>query len=240
MLVATFGPTTAWVGKTVTWDGNQFVLEGYGRIPGSALVDYDQQGHLQWASAELRSWAWSYAHWETSGAAPVQVATQTQAVAQPLTTAQPWATTQPYAAAPPAGAKKPIPVWAIVLRVAAVLLPVGGLFAAIAIPVFLGQNQHAKEAAVKEGDHSLQVGIQQWALDHQNQYPSASDLNPAAMASYIDVWPTNPYTGAPMMEGTSPGDFGYEVSPDGSSFRLVGYGEDGRIVMDVGTGGPSI
>ena len=240
MLVATFGPTTAWAGKTITWDGNQFVLEGYGRIPGSALVDYDQQGHLQWASAELRSWAWSYAHWETSGAAPVQVATQTQAVAQPLTTAQPWAATQPYAAAPPAGAKKPIPVWAIVLIVAAVLLPVGGLFAAIAIPVFLGQNQHAKEAAVKEGDHSLQVGIQQWALDHQNQYPSASDLNPAAMASYIDVWPTNPYTGAPMMEGTSPGDFGYEVSPDGSSFRLVGYGEDGRIVMDVGTGGPSI
>ena len=239
MLVATFGPTTAWAGKTVTWDGNQFVLEGYGRIPGSALVDYDQQGHLQWASAELRSWAWAYAHWETSGAAPVQAATQTRAVAQPLTTAQPWATTQPYAAARPA-ARKPFPVWAIILIVIAALIPVGGLFAAIVIPMVLVQDQHSKEAAVKEGTHSLQVGIQQWALDHQNQYPSAFDLSQAAMASYIDVWPTNPYTGAPMMEGTSPGDFGYEVSPDGSSFHLVGYGEDGKIVMDVGTGGPSI
>jgi hypothetical protein len=104
----------------------------------------------------------------------------------------------------------------------------------------LVQDQHAKESAVKEGTHSLQVGIQQWALDHQNQYPSAFDLNQAAMASYIDVWPTNPYTGAPMMEGTSPGDFGYEVSPDGSSFRLVGYGESGRIVIDLSTGGTTI
>jgi hypothetical protein len=61
------------------------------------------------------------------------------------------------------------------------------------------------------------------------------------MASYIDVWPTNPYTGAPMMEGTGPGDFSYEVSPDGTSYRLIGYGTDGKIVMDVGpSGGASI
>ena len=239
MLVATFGPTTAWAGKTITWNGNQFILEGYGRIPGSALVDYDQQGHLQWASAELRSWAWSYAHWETSGAAPVQVATQTQAVAQPLTTAQPWATTQPYAAARPA-ARKPFPVWAIILIVIAALIPVGGLCAAIVIPMVLGQDQKANESAVKEGVHSIQVGIQSWAVDHLDQYPSASDVSQATMASYIDVWPTNPYTGAPMMEGTGPGDFTYSVSPDGRSFHLVGYGEDGKIVMDAGTAGPSI
>ena len=128
MLVATFGPTTAWAGKTITWDGNQFVLEGYGRIPGSALVDYDQQGHLQWASAELRSWAWAYAHWEASGSPGAQAATQTQAVAQPLTAAQPWATAQPHAAARPTGAKRPFPVWAIVLIVVgAVVLAAGPL-----------------------------------------------------------------------------------------------------------------
>jgi hypothetical protein len=236
MLVATFGPTTAWAGKTITWDGDQFVLEGYGRIPGAALVDYDQQGHLQWASADLRSWAWAYAHWEASGSPAAQTATQTQAVAQPLAVAQPWAATQPYAAARPA-AKKPFPVWAIVLIVIAALIPVGGLFAAIAIPVILGQEQHSKESAVMEGIHSIQVGIQSWAVDHQDRYPSAFDLSQVPMTSYIDVWPTNPYTGAPMTEGTGRGDFTYEVSPDRRSYRLVGYGEDGKIVIDVGSGG---
>jgi hypothetical protein len=237
MLVATFGPTTAWAGKTITWDGDQFVLEGYGRVPGAALVDYDQQGHLQWASPDLRSWAWAYAHWEASGSPGAQTATQARAVAQPLTTAQPFATTRPYAAAQPTGAKKPFPVWAIILIVIAALIPVGGVCAAIVIPMVLMQDQKANESAVKEGAHSLQVGIQSWAVDHQDQYPSASDLSPTAMTSYIDMWPTNPYTGAPMMEGTGPGDFTYSVSPDGLSYRLIGYGEGGRIVIVVGSGG---
>lgn len=248
MLVATFGPTTAWVGKTITWDGDQFVLEGYGRIPGAALVDYDQQGHLLWASAELRSWAWAYAHWEAGGAPAAQAATQTQAIAQPQTAAQPWATAQPYAAAQPhvaaqpAGTRRPFPVWAIALIVAVAVVLVGGLFAAILIPMVVFNSEHtsANESAVKEGIHSIEVGIQSWAVDHQDQYPSAFDVSQATMTSYIDAWPTNPYTDAPMMEGTGPGDFSYEVSPDGMSYRLVGYGADGKIVMDVGSGGTTI
>jgi hypothetical protein len=257
MLVATFSPSTAWVGKTITWDGDRFVLEGYGPVPAAALVDYDQHGHLQWPSAELRSWAWAYAHWEASGA-PAGQAAQPQMAAQPYATAQPYAAAQaapvgqtyapaptavpglPYAAAQPATAKKPFPVWAIVLIIAAVVVMVGGTFAAILIPTFLIQHEKAHDYAVKEGIHSLEVGIRSWAVDHQNVYPSASEMNSAAMSGYIDWWPTNPYTGAPMMEGTGPGDFSYEVSPDGMSFRLVGYGANGRIVMDVGSGGTTI
>ena len=34
-----------------------------------------------------------------------------------------------------------------------------GILAAIAIPMFLGQRDKAKEAAVKEGVHSIQVGV---------------------------------------------------------------------------------
>lgn len=230
MLVATFGTTTAWVGKTITWDGYQFVLEGYGRVPAAALIDYDQQGHLRWASAELRSWAWSYAQWE-AGRAP-----QAQAVGQPQVAAQ------PYAAAQPAGAKKPFPVWAIVLIVAVVVLLVGGLFAAIMIPAVMFNEQHdkARESAVKEGIHSLQVGIQSWAVDHQDTYPAVTDVNPMTMSRYIDWWPTNPYTGAPMTQGTQPGDYSYDVAPDGSSFQLTGYGKDGTIVIQVGSVEPTI
>lgn len=233
MLVATFGPTTAWVGRTITWDGSQFVLEGHGRVPAAALVDYDQHGHLQWASAELRSWAWAYAHWEAGGAQT----TPAQAAAQPWAAGQPHVLAPPTAAGAPAGGKKPFPAWAIVLIVVAVLLPIGAMFAAILIPavVFSGQHAKAEESAVKEGVHSIQIVVQSWAVDHDNVYPPASQLNQVAMSDSIEFWPTNPYTGAPMTQGTGPGDFGYEVSPDGRSFRLVGYGENGNVVIATGT-----
>ena len=35
-----------------------------------------------------------------------------------------------------------------------------GILAAIAIPMFLNQRDKAKDSAVKEGVHSIQVGIQ--------------------------------------------------------------------------------
>ena len=229
MLVATFGPTTAWVGKTITWGGAQFVLEGYGRVPAAALFDYDGQGHLQWASADLRTWAWYVVQWEAAATPPAQAAVQPYSAAQPAA----------FGAAGAAGARKPFPVWAIVLIVAAVLLPVGGMFAAIMIPMVMFNDQHdkASESAVKEGIHTLQIGIQSWAVDHQDAYPSAEEMDPMVMSRYIDWWPTNPYTGAPMAQGTGPGDFSYEAAPDGSSFRLVGYGEDGNVVIDIGSSG---
>jgi type II secretion system protein G len=37
-----------------------------------------------------------------------------------------------------------------------------GILAAIAIPMFLSQRDKAKESAVKEGVHSIQVGIQSY------------------------------------------------------------------------------
>ena len=50
LVVATFGPTTAWVGKTITLHGGQFVLEDHGPIAAADVLAYHQQGHLVWAS----------------------------------------------------------------------------------------------------------------------------------------------------------------------------------------------
>lgn len=55
MLVATFGPTTGWTGKTITQDGDSFVLEGQGEIRATDVVCYWQQGHIAWASYEACS-----------------------------------------------------------------------------------------------------------------------------------------------------------------------------------------
>ena len=71
-----------------------------------------------------------------------------------------------------------------------------GILAAIAIPMFLGQRDKAKEAAVKEGIHSIQVGVQSYAVDYNDTYPAT--VTSANMVSYVDNWPKNPWTNAAM------------------------------------------
>ena len=55
MLIATFGPTTAWAGKTITREGDAFVLEGHGLISADDVMEYDRQGHLLWVNDGARA-----------------------------------------------------------------------------------------------------------------------------------------------------------------------------------------
>jgi hypothetical protein len=52
MIIATFGPTNAWAGKT-THDDGRFVLEDVRQITAQAGVQHDRQGYLGWASDGL-------------------------------------------------------------------------------------------------------------------------------------------------------------------------------------------
>ncbi len=70
MIVATFGPSTAWVGRTISFDDGRFSLEGVGQIAPQAVVDYDRQGHLLWAYDGLRDWAYQAAGRPLPAAAP--------------------------------------------------------------------------------------------------------------------------------------------------------------------------
>ena len=69
MLVATFGPTTEWVGKTITFENEQFILEGHGPITASGVLQYHEQGHLVWGSDEVATWVVSRAEWEAAATA---------------------------------------------------------------------------------------------------------------------------------------------------------------------------
>jgi len=56
MLVAVFGPSTAWVGRRITCRNDVFTLEGHGPVSAAAVMDYDRQGHLRWESESIRIW----------------------------------------------------------------------------------------------------------------------------------------------------------------------------------------
>ena len=73
MLVATFGPTTTWAGKTVTYADGAFVLEGHGPIRAQDVFEYERQGHLVWAMDGVRAWVGAKAQEEGGPAAtPLQ------------------------------------------------------------------------------------------------------------------------------------------------------------------------
>ena len=103
-----------------------------------------------------------------------------------------------------------------------------GILAAIAIPMFLSQRSKAKDAAVKEGIHSIQVGVQSYAVDNNDQYPAAAtvsqgNLKDAGGNAYVDNWPKNPWTNVFMANQPSytKGDFKYATTSSG--FQIIGY-----------------
>jgi hypothetical protein len=59
MLIATFGPTTAWVGKRITWDHGVFTVEGQGPVTAAHVMEYDRQGHVIWVNEGARAWVGS-------------------------------------------------------------------------------------------------------------------------------------------------------------------------------------
>jgi hypothetical protein len=61
MLIATFGPTTAWQGKRITWEEGAFMLEGHGIVTAAEVMEYDRQGHLKWDGEGTRAWVGSRA-----------------------------------------------------------------------------------------------------------------------------------------------------------------------------------
>jgi hypothetical protein len=79
MLVATFGPTTTWVGKTVTYTDGVFVLEGHGPISAQDVFEYERQGHLIWSMDGIRAWVGARAQAAGGPAATPSQASEWQA-----------------------------------------------------------------------------------------------------------------------------------------------------------------
>lgn len=54
MLIATFGPSTGWAGKTITYKAGVYTLQDHGPITAADVMAYDAQGHLVWANEQAK------------------------------------------------------------------------------------------------------------------------------------------------------------------------------------------
>jgi len=115
-----------------------------------------------------------------------------------------------------------------------------GILAAIAIPMFLNQRNKAKTAAVKEGVHSIQIGVQSWAVDENDVYPDAVDrtavgaTNKPSVGSLVDNWPNNPFTNVYMVDkavwsDTDKGNYHYEALTTTGGAATAGLGVTFRL-----------
>lgn len=102
-----------------------------------------------------------------------------------------------------------------------------GILAAIAIPLFLSQRERAKDAAVKEAAHMIEVGLASYAVDNLDLYPAAmadqSVLVDASGVSYVNSWPKNPWTRVDMVDSAAKGDYTYTPLAARSTFTLAGH-----------------
>ncbi len=124
-----------------------------------------------------------------------------------------------------------------------VVIIIIGILSAIAIPMFLGQRDKAKEAAVKSGIHNIQVGVQSYAVDNNDAYPTAGNDESDPVTStgalgttYVSPWPKNPWTeSSPMANkgnttaSLTKGDFAYTTGTD--SFTLWGCGKTEKAAI---------
>jgi hypothetical protein len=91
MLVAVFRQTTGWSGLCINHEDGQFIVEGQGQISADAVLAYDSQGHLTWATDQMRAWVQTQAAPEPPP----------PSVAPPIVTPLPTSVSSGEAAVPP-------------------------------------------------------------------------------------------------------------------------------------------
>lgn len=69
----------------------------------------------------------------------------------------------------------------------------------------------------------LQAGIIAWKNANGGLYPAPAEVSATGgVADYVDPWPLNPFTNAPMQQGGNAGDYVYEQLDGGQNYRLTG------------------
>jgi len=86
-----------------------------------------------------------------------------------------------------------------------------------------GQIDVAKDAAVKAQLMMIKTGVQAYVATNGAPPPDASQ---ATLGSFVQPWPVNPFTNAPMKAGDGVGDYVYTPG-SGTGFTLAVHLSDG-------------
>ena len=86
-----------------------------------------------------------------------------------------------------------------------------------------GKIDVAKDAVVKAQLMSIQTGIQAYIASSGSVPQEASQ---ATLGGFVDPWPTNPFSSAPMKPGTAVGDYVYTPGA-GTAYTLAVNLSDG-------------
>lgn len=81
-------------------------------------------------------------------------------------------------------------------------------------------REHLKNLWAQTGIQVIKDYVDAWAAAHSGTLPTAAQLSSSgAVGLAHGFWPRNPWTWAPMAQGTWPGDF--EYTPGGGTYTLV-------------------
>jgi prepilin-type N-terminal cleavage/methylation domain-containing protein len=110
-----------------------------------------------------------------------------------------------------------------------------GILAAIAIPNFISMQDRAREGSVKSNMHTLQLAVEDFAVQNDGTYPIAAD-GPAVEALLPSgAVPNNPFTAVPTVitwggVAGAQGDLGYVV-PLLNQYQISGYGSAALLAL---------
>ena len=115
-----------------------------------------------------------------------------------------------------------------------IVMVIIAILAAIAIPMYVGQRNRAKNASAIEGGRTITVALLIYVADHEDSdaWPAECTQSLLTGAGVIraEDWPVNPFTdGEPMESVTSEsvGDYLYRADPDDTTspvrYQVVVY-----------------
>ena len=202
MLVATFGPNTAWQGREIIWDVDRFILVGHGAIPAAGVLDYDRLGQLVWARPS-----------SAPGSRQVDALGDRRAacLAGPRRLRAP-ALRRPAAQPPRAAAA--CPPWAIVLIVAR-RRPRRPQHRRA--PSSSRRSSSAPRRRSPTTPRSAPASAPSRSASSPTRRSTAGstraagEVNGVGLSRYISAWPVNPYTDLPMADGGGAGNFRYDA-----------------------------
>ena len=86
------------------------------------------------------------------------------------------------------------------------------------------------DGAAAYGMLLIRRGLAMWKAGGGKKYPPAKEVMPDGMLAQMIAWPANLFTGGPMVQEASAGNFVYELVDGGKKYSLKTYLSDGSTI----------